>query len=1210
MPKTIFTESQKKAHDIKRHLSVTANAGSGKTTVLVSRFIDILLNTETKIDEIVAITFTEKAASELKKKIADTLNGLLQSEKSLDRLKKIEDISNHLPSANVSTIHSFCSKMLRQFPVEANVDYGFSVLDGVDQEILVQESIQETIAAWLNNSSDKRYEELAMVLRTLGKKTLHHFVTTLLRKREQVERLLAEDGILSLGKSDDEILKFWDDITEAQILSTIINSDWIDAAEKILKEANSKKATEILQKLNIWQAAETKEQKIEIFREIIEGMLTQKGELRADIFGRGVDNSSVNNLVSILKDVWGSSKELIEGYCSDKKNEQQKILLNITRVVLSLYKDTLINYEQKKTEKSYLDYDDLQLKTYEVLKSSEVQQKLASRFKYIMVDEYQDTNLLQYEIFRKLLFDLQSGNLFIVGDPKQSIYGFRNAEVEVFEKTKQDILQFQTTENEINWRGEAVVSTADERRGKIVLAESFRLLTDIVCFVNVVFGKILVKGNHQYEVDYNELVKCRKNSAPGKVELLLIKFLNEKEKIIEIECEAIARRIINLFQTKYQIYDSSETPNDFRFKDAAILLRSRTHLKNLEFILNKYKIPYVITGGIGFYQTQEIYDFYNYFQFLLNPHNDVALVGLLRSPFFTLSDAELFEIATHSDGSDFWSKLKFFVHTNNASDNVKRAVNILNDNISYASRLPIPLLVQKIFRQTGWLGTIAGLQRGEQSRLNVDKLLRLARNFEGKGYANLFDFVERLKILIEEEQREGQASIRDDGNAVQIMTIHSAKGLEFPVVFVPFLDKKFRYDSAPYIDNKIGIGFKVIDENGVENNIEPLIYRYLKQQSHLKTEAEEKRIFYVACTRAKDMLVLSGCLPENSQSALKWVLKSLNIDSKEISVGEHQVDNLKIKTISLENNNFLYEEIDYSLKLQIYTAPEQIEIVAEGTEVVESEKPIGDILIESRQGQIRSNFFSATQIQTFKDCPTKYFLKYQLGMPEFEMKSIKFHEEDDPNDRIYGGIVGSITHSVLEKFKSFNEEDIRCFILQNFKSEYVIEEEKINQVANDILTQVKNYFESDFGKAVNQINEYKTEFTLNTVFGEDFLTGTLDRLYKKQEGKWCILDYKTDNVTFNNIKNKADRYYWQLAFYSLLVARFFNVDEIEATLVFTKYPDNPQTYLFKKDEIKNFETEIKQVIEKIKSNKFTRNEDMCEYCNYQKDGKCIDARNL
>ncbi|MDI6803108.1 MAG: UvrD-helicase domain-containing protein [Bacteroidota bacterium] len=1210
MPKTIFTESQKKAHDILRHLSVTANAGSGKTTVLVSRFIDILLNTDTKIDEIVAITFTEKAASELKKKISDTLNGLLQSEKSLDRLKKIEDISNHLPSANVSTIHSFCSKMLRQFPVEANVDYGFSVLDGVDQEILIQESIQETIAVWLNNSSDKRYEELALVLRTLGKNKLQSFVKLFLGKREQVERLLTEDGILSAGKSDDDILKIWDEITESQILSTVIDSGCIEAAEKILKAGNSKKATEILQMLNVWHTAKTEDHKIKMFGEIIEGMLTQKGELRADIFGRGVDNSSVNDLVSILKDVWESSKELIEVYCSYIKNKHQIILLNITRVALSLYKDTLKIYELKKNEKSYLDYEDLQLKTYEMLKSSEVQQKLASKFKYIMVDEYQDTNLLQYEIFRKLLFDLQSGNLFIVGDPKQSIYGFRNAEVEVFEKTKQDITHYQTTDNEIRWNGNAVVSTADERKGKIVLAESFRLLTDIVCFVNVVFAKILVKGSHQFEVEYNELLKCRNNSASGKVELLLLKPSNEKEKIIEIECEAIARRIINLVQTKYQIYDAAETPNDFRFKDAAILLRSRTHLKKLELILNKYKIPYVITGGIGFYQTQEIYDFYNYFQFLLNRHNDVALVGLLRSPFFTLSDAELFEIANHTNGSDFWSKLKSFIQTENVSDNAKRAVNILDDNISYASRLPIPLLVQRIFRQTGWLGTIAGLQRGEQSRLNVDKLLRLARNFEGKGFANLYDFVERLKTLIAGEQREGQASIESDGNAVQIMTIHSAKGLEFPVVFVPFLDKKFKYDNAPYIDSKVGIGFQAMEENSNDQKIDPLIYRFLKQQSHLKTEAEEKRIFYVACTRAKDVLVLSGSLPENSKSALNWVLKSLNINSNEIMKGEHLVDNLKVKTINLENNNFLHSEIDYLLNLQIYTAPEHIEIVSEDARVVESEKSIGDILIKSRQGQIRSNFFSATQIQTFKDCPTKYFLKYQLGMPEFEMRSIKFHEEDDPNDRIYRGIVGSITHSVLEKYQSFNEKDISSFILQNLKSEFVIEDEKINQVTNDILLQVKNYFESDFGKTVIRLPEYKTEFTLNTVFGDDYLTGTLDRLYKSQEGKWCILDYKTDNVTLKNIKNKADRYYWQMAFYSVLVARFLEVDEIEATLVFTKYPDHPQIYKFSKDKIKNIETEILHVIEKIKSNQFTRNEDMCEYCNYQKNGKCISGRNL
>lgn len=1186
MPKTIFTESQKKAHDTKRHLSVTANAGSGKTTVLVSRFIDILLNTDTKIDEIVAITFTEKAASELKKKIADTLNRLFQSELSTDRLKRIEYITNHLPSTNVSTIHSFCSKILRQFPVEANVDYGFSVLDGVDKEILEQESIQESIGEWLNDTSEKRYDELALVLRTLGRDKLQKFIKLFLGKREQIERLLTDEGVLSAGKSDEDVLKLWNDISLEKILAIVNNSNWIDAAEKILKAGNSKKANLIFQTLNGWHTARTDDKKIGLFREIIESMLTQKEELRSDIFGRGVDTSSVSSLVSILKHAWVNSKELINVYCSESKNEHQKILLNITRVILSLYRNALKNYERKKSEKSYLDYEDLQLKTFELLKSNDVQQKLAAKFKYIMVDEYQDTNLLQYEIFRKLLFDLQSGNMFIVGDPKQSIYGFRNAEVEVFEKTKQDITNSQTSDTEIKWQGETVSSTPEERKGKIVLAESFRLLGDIVNFVNMVFSKILVRRSHQFEVEYNELLKCRNNSATGKVELMLLKPSSEKEKFIEHECEAIARRILNLFQNKYQIFDAAENPNDFRFKDAAILLRSRTHLKELELILNKYQIPYIITGGIGFFQTQEIYDFYNYFQFLLNRHNDVALVGLLRSPFFVLSDAELFEIANHSNEADFWSKLKSFVQADNVSDYAKRAVTILNDNIIHASRLPIPLLVQRIFRQTGWLGTIAGLQRGEQSRLNVAKLLRLAREFEGKGFANLFDFVERLKTLIKGEEREGQASSESEGNAIQIMTIHSAKGLEFPVVFVPFLDKKFKYDNAPYIDSKVGIGFQANEENSYENKIDPLIYRFLKQQSHSKTEAEEKRIFYVACTRAKDMLVLSGLLSENSHTALKWVLESINLKAVEIVEGEYIVDNLK---------------------LQIYTAAEQIEIVSGVTKVVESEKSIGDILTDSRQGQTQSNFFSATQIQSFKDCPMKYFLKYQLGMPEYEMKSVKFNEEDDANDRIYGGVVGSVVHAVLEKYQNYEEEKIRNFILQNLKSEYAVEDEKIVQVINDILLQAKNYFESDFGKTVIQLLEFKTEFTINTVFGDDYLTGTLDRLYKNEEAKWCILDYKTDNINLKNIKTKAKRYYWQMAFYSILVARFFEVGEVEAALVFTKYPDDPQIFKFGKEEINNFEEEIKLVVEKIKSNEFGRNEDMCEYCNYKKDGKCVGA---
>jgi ATP-dependent helicase/nuclease subunit A len=1194
MSKFLFTENQQKALDFHKHLSVTANAGSGKTTVLVNRYLNILFNTDIQIDNLVAITFTEKAASELKKKIADTLDEQINSETDITRLHKIESLRDHFSWANISTIHSFCAKILRLFPVEADVDVGFSILDGVDKVIFENEAIDESLHRFLTDINSDRTEEIKFVLSSLSKKRTKEILRFLLEKREQVDRLI--QNIFS--KSDEEILNGWKSEIEAQILPVVESNVWRVIANRVLQNASTNSANDLKIQLSKWKSNISFEKKYQIYFDIISTLLTTKGTFNKTLLGKKYDFESVAEDESALANQWFEIKDILTSITDENLDNNQNTLLRITKTILSLFNEIVQLYDHKKNEKSYLDYEDLQIKTRNLLNNPEVKTKLSQKFKYIMIDEYQDTNLLQYEIFLPLLSDLKSGNLFIVGDPKQSIYRFRDADVEIFEQTKSDISNsLSPTTND------------NHKSSNIILAESFRLLTDITCLTNLVFSKLMSDKRHKFETSYEELVKGRNNPSHGRIELFFPKIDsddNEKAKkadLIAIECEMIARRIVNLKETNYRIYDKNENPHPFEFRDAAILLRSRTHLKEIEKAFNKHGIPYFIHGGIGFFQTQEIYDFYNYFRFLLNHNDDVALAGLLRSPFFSVSDAELYEIAITSRDEYFWIKTNIFIKSEEPSPQLRRAVEILYDNIKFTNRIPIPLLVQQVLKKTGWLGTIAGLHYGRQSQSNIEKLLSIAREFEGRGFTNLFDFVERLKTLIEGEEREGQANIETEGNAIQIMTIHSAKGLEFPVVFLPFCDKKFKYDSEPYLENTIGLGFTFFDQ--ASDKIEPLNYIRLKNISRLKTEAEEKRIFYVACTRAKDMLIISGSPQNESSSYLNWLIDCLDINPQEIKSGKISVSNRQVKTLELVDGKYKSKILNHDLKINVYTSPDEITLTGNQTELAQAVEPINTIMIEPLKASIRNDFFSATQIQTYLNCPTKYFLRYKIGLPEKTTKQVYFHEEEDANDIIRGVTLGIIVHGILEKFQIYSETEIRENIESTLISERLSNRDKLNKYTNDILYKIKIIYNSNTVKDIFSQPEYKTEFTINSAFGEDFLTGTIDRLYKDSEGNWCIVDYKTDKISAENIEQRAESYRGQMLFYSLLVRRLFKQKEVRVCILFTTLPDSPYWFNFSETDIKDFENKLSNILKRIKSGELEKNKEMCLNCAYAVDGNCI-----
>jgi ATP-dependent helicase/nuclease subunit A len=793
-----------------------------------------------------------------------------------------------------------------------------------------------------------------------------------------------------------------------------------------------------------------------------------------------------------------------------------------------------------------------------------------------MVDEYQDTNRLQYELLRPLLQDLTTGNLFIVGDPKQSIYSFRGADVSVFDETCGDLVR---------------ANGPSAAPGQIVLGESFRPLRDLAAFVNLVFQPLMGgKGNEGNEVEYEPIVRARQNAASGRVELILP---GPSEGAPPAEPDRIALAIEELVNSGHPVYDGAESAHPVRWSDIAILLRSRAPLPDLELALARAGVPYVVTGGVGYFQTQDILDFSSYLQFLLNVGDDVALLGILRSPFYAVSDIDLFEAVAGGRRGTLWEDLLHQKGRGVLAPRLARALDLLQEDLEICHRLSAPDILARIVQRTRYRAKISGLSRGAQAAANLEKLRRMAQAFDVQGFASVFDFAAHLRRLIEEEEEEGQGQIETRTDAVQIMTVHAAKGLEFPVVVLPFLHRTFRYDNEPYLHEHLGLGFARVGEEG--NTEEYPLTAFLRRDARGKTIAEEKRIFYVGCTRARDVLLLSAdpARARTGPSWMRWLFEGLGSGGE--PPGESPA--FDCETGTLEQQGTEYRPGTERLRLQVAvrhasaTRAAPVPVLPFG-ETVQAPTVFAGALPPSRAGEI----FSATRIRVFRDCPAHYFLRYNLGMPQGSSLASGEEAEELLDAEFPPDLRGRIFHSVMEQIDHLPPSGLRSEIQRLLSLEVSPAGKRLAGLLEDVHRMVRGVVDSPFWRQVSNGTQSRTEFTISAVLGEDYLSGTMDRVYQDRDGRWHVLDYKTDRVEPSKLAERAEEYWPQLEFYALLIHRYFRSEPVVAELIFAAVPQQVLRREFSSAALLDAQSGISSVISRIKANDFPPRVSSCPHC--------------
>ena len=791
---------------------ISAPAGSGKTEKLARRYI-ALLQSGIEVERILSITFTDKAAAEMKKRILKILK--------TEDPKMFSILLNKMPLMRVSTIHSFCGTLLRRFSFEASIDPNYRVEDAIDSAMSWEEMLYQVLL-----DAGKGFKGHDILLETLSEKGfrgLHYLRNTvdyLFLKNPFSLEAVTPSHISEISESFIAELKSW------PAVATIVDGyDDYFSKDSIVNAS-------LLEKF----------------------FLTEKKSPRKKAVPALKDIPAYQDWTFKMFQYW--------------KDRRAVVHINKAESIREIFSTCIEKYEGKKTHHGTLDFSDLEYLAYKMLTTNPEWANILYAFDektdHILVDEFQDTNSFQWEIINKLTEEWRSGlgakreegispTFFFVGDTKQSIYYFRGANVDIFSVAKQIMSE---------WLGDEFCY--------IEVKENFRSRPAILDFTNHLFSKIMrpEENSPPWVTRYGEF-SAHREGDPGRVELIMLE--NDAKNTADAkkqEAAILARRIKSLLYS-FQITVKGDTQQrPCKYADIAILLRKRTHLKTYEEALRKHRIPFVAVKGIGFYQEPEVAILRALVFFLSNPGDDYSLYILLKSPLFQFNENIVLEIVGSASGN-LYQKLKAACTDNKQ---VKQVVALLSEWLIKLRSMTIAELIEHILVSTrAWT-----YYYEPQRRANIKKFILIIENLEaqGKTIIKIRDFLERTCGRSEEPK----ANVNTEGmDAVKIMTIHAAKGLEFPVVLLPGLEETFYHATGDnLIYEKNGkFFFKSVPEPSMRKEDADFLLHTAKE------EEEQKRLFYVAVTRAEEALFLFGRWDSRPNSFMGLLKYGLDIKKTE-----------------------------------------------------------------------------------------------------------------------------------------------------------------------------------------------------------------------------------------------------------------------------------------------------------------------------------------
>ena len=1085
-----------KALDLSTNKFVSACAGAGKTFALSKRYCQILdsfaKNPENNlgVKNILVITFTKKAAAEMAERIHKDLNKLLHGE-TIEELKEHNiNLGINLSNAPetykrklrstfsenyISTIDGFCSLILRENADIMGLDPKFKTQDEVDEKRCFDETMNDFIEKLSNDFS----QDLEQLLTKLSPYQIKQYFAYFYDKRG--------------------FTKNWIDFINTSSKS-VIWKNWVEKfTPKFDIDDFSKRIAEII---NFQNCKKTKDDKSVIFFEqlshafqdfqktenhakncqqlihkiIIPFFMTKRLLYRKSFDGKQVNwqnKNSCKNYKHACKRLLEST-DISENQINSTPSDIDFKAIPILKTLLKLFTEFTQKIEEKQKKLNYLSFNDIILKTRELLQNNEnIRQKYANRFKHIMVDEFQDTNDLRWDIVKLITQDkngnLRQKGLFIVGDKKQSIYRFNQADVEVMN------------------RAETALNSL------ISFNDNYRSSKDFInCVINPIFSKFMPKNpKNSFEAKFEPTVFKKSDNTNEKAVKKTDIVCTIQATYSEDETEYIpALNAVFAVKNMLKWADKSELKEN---AVVGVLMRKFSNIHHYLTAFQRYNIPFEIEGGRGLFQQQEVADLFHFVSVLLNPFDDIALIGFLRSPFFAMDDNQINLLSNREKNEHIFTFMK-------RTKSFPKIIDTIENWKTEAQTLPLDMLIQNVLaenlRELGYYSELIGKQR----IANIDKILNLLHelSLDGSSLHNIYIF---LKYQIENEKGTAQAVFPSSAK-VRILTIHKSKGLEFPAVIIPEMNASSQKNTSSIVhgrfDGKIEIGITLKDKN--ENSDKTGVLKAIKDRERAEEEAENKRLFYVAVTRAKYKIAFLGDYKKNGRTSKNWWKNY--IESFYNLPNEQTIENWQ---------NLKFDKTEF-----IFTTPFKMR------------KLLNDNLYKNEYlPQIKWDENEYIHPKTNKQL-------WKVS-PHDIMNSINFNAsfnvDSDFNPEFNPMLFGSFFHRIMEKEWFTKIEIEKCLDneFSNLNKKLALQKIKLH---------LQNFTSHPLSETLSESAKYP-EISVTGWLDNDKISiqvsGINDLLYRIED-QWFILDYKTDATS-----ERLEQYKIQIQTYQWMVKQLFGI---------------------------------------------------------------------
>jgi len=897
------TEQARAIAEHSRDVYVTASAGTGKTAVLSGRVVAIAADKNICPDvwSLLVLTFTDMAAEEMRSRIAAQLREKMLAANDRDERGHLRRQLLLLGGADISTIHSFCKRIITEHFYQLGLDPTFAMLDADEANLLKAHALEKTIDwAW---RQDNLSNALKQLLNRRNLRINDGFLSQIIHIHNYLDGVVCRDDWYTRAeKLAGELNPFASDIADEQkkLIAVELRGciDRVRYAQRLCGDNGGDTAWIQWWQDNFVDPIDLALKAIERndWQKFTERLKEFEWPKRFNMTAKGLDGPILDiakNNVTKARDRFKTLSQ--EAVAAPVYLDRLAGVVNIqTMLMLKLVKKFQQFYRRAKQAVNCLDFADLEHHALKLLSTgfeddkpipSAVAKLAQKRFRYIFIDEYQDINAVQQAIIDCLS---QGGNVFGVGDAKQSIYAWRGAQPDIF----------------LSRVNSATIEPSGNKEGlRVDLNVNFRSDAGVLEFVNRIFARVMTAGFGNIDYDESAYLKPGREENTGS---------NKNEPVVELhvldeqiadaggdddnpqseqqndesargtftgrqrQAALIAQRIKQMVgaetgKTKLQVLDKTTGQRrSIEYRDIVILMRSVSKKVDFIEVLRLAGIPVVCEATAGYFEATEIADMLSLLKVLDNPRRDIELAAVMRSPFFGFTDTELAKIRLAGRSSE--SKLSFFdcvtgysEQSDKLAEKVKKNLQQIEKWRTVARLGKLAELLWRVYRKTGFLSFVSALPSGAGRRANLLRLHERAIQFEGFASSgpvpSLTRFIEFVEKLIELGQDWSAAEPETGlGNTVAVLSVHKSKGLEFPVVFLADINSTFnmvdtRQDCL--VDEKLGLGLKIID-NDTDGKFSSSAYQVIAEKRKEVSRAEEMRILYVAMTRARDRLILVG----------------------------------------------------------------------------------------------------------------------------------------------------------------------------------------------------------------------------------------------------------------------------------------------------------------------------------------------------------------